>query len=67
MNSEVLKALFALQSWSKGREFVFVNPKTKTRIKEVKKGFGTAMKLKNVIVLGNPFRFTKDNIDQFDF
>ena len=23
--------------------------------------------LKNVIVLGNPFRFTKDNIDQFDF
>ena len=23
--------------------------------------------LKNVIVLGNPFLFTKDNIDQFDF
>ena len=23
--------------------------------------------LKNVIVLGNPFRFTKDNIDQFNF
>jgi hypothetical protein len=23
--------------------------------------------LKNVILLGNPFRFTKDNIDQFDF
>ena len=23
--------------------------------------------LKNVLVLGNPFRFTKDNIDQFDF
>jgi rhamnose transport system substrate-binding protein len=23
--------------------------------------------LKNVIVLGNPFRFTKDNINQFDF
>ncbi len=23
--------------------------------------------LKNVIVLGNPFGFTKDNIDQFDF
>jgi rhamnose transport system substrate-binding protein len=23
--------------------------------------------LKNVIVLGNPFRFTTDNIDQFDF
>jgi len=22
--------------------------------------------LKNVIVLGSPFRFTKDNIDQFD-
>ena len=40
MNSEILKALFALQSRSKGHEFVFVNPKTKTRIKEVKKGFG---------------------------
>ena len=23
--------------------------------------------LKNVIVLGNPFLFTKDNIDQFSF
>ena len=23
--------------------------------------------LKNVIVLGNPFRFTKDNIDRFNF
>ena len=23
--------------------------------------------LKNVIVLGNPFRFTNDNIDQFNF
>jgi hypothetical protein len=23
--------------------------------------------LKNMIVLGNPFRFTNDNIDQFDF
>ena len=23
--------------------------------------------LRNVIVLGNPFRFTKDNIDRFNF
>ena len=45
MNAEVLKTLFALQSRSMGHEFVFVNPKTKTRIKEVKKGFGTAMKI----------------------
>jgi len=29
-------------------EFVFVNPKTKTRIKEVKKGFGTAMKMAGI-------------------
>ena len=25
------------------------------------------MTLNNLIVLGNPFRFTKDNIDQFAF
>lgn len=48
MNSKVLKALFALQSRSKGHEFVFVNPKTKTRIKEVKKGFGTALKMAGI-------------------
>ncbi len=48
MNSEVLKTLFALQSRSDGHEFVFVNPQTKTRIKEVKKGFGTAMKMAGI-------------------
>jgi integrase len=31
-----------------GDEFVFVNPKTQTRFKEVKKGFGTAMKLAGI-------------------
>jgi hypothetical protein len=30
-------------------------------------GRAAALVLKNVIVLGNPFRFTKDNIDQFNF
>lgn len=48
MNSEVLKNLFALQSRLDGHEFVFVNPQTKTRIKEVKKGFGTAMKMAGI-------------------
>ncbi len=48
MNSEVLKTLFALQSRLDGHEFVFVNPQTKTRIKEVKKGFGTAMKMAGI-------------------
>jgi hypothetical protein len=28
---------------------------------------GLPLTLKNVIVLENPFRFTKDNIDQFEF
>lgn len=39
MNPEVVKTLFALQSRSNGQDYVFVNEKTKTRIKEDKEGF----------------------------
>jgi integrase len=48
MNPEVVKTLFALQFRSKGQEYVFVNEKTKTRIKEVKKAFGTALKIAGI-------------------
>jgi integrase len=48
MNPEVLKTLFALQSRSDGHEYVFVNQRTGTRIKEVKKGFGTALKIAGI-------------------
>src|SRR5215211_7449331 len=48
MNPEVVKTLFALQSRSNGQEYVFVNEKTKTRIKEVKKAFGTALKIAGI-------------------
>jgi integrase len=48
MNPEVLKTLFALQSRSNGHEYVFVNQRTGTRIKEVKKGFGTALKIAGI-------------------
>jgi integrase len=48
MNPEVVKTLFALRSRSKGQEYVFVNEKTKTRIKEVKKAFGTALKIAGI-------------------
>ncbi len=48
MNPEVVKTLFALRSRSKGQEYVFVNERTKTRIKEVKKAFGTALKIAGI-------------------
>ncbi len=48
MNPEVLKTLFALRSRSKGQEYVFVNERTGTRIKEVKKAFGTALKIAGI-------------------
>ena len=48
MNPEVVKTLFALQSRSNGQEYVFVNERTKTRIKEVKKAFGTALKIAGI-------------------
>src|ERR1041385_5357905 len=48
MNPEVVKTLFALRSRSKGHRYVFVNEKTKTRIKEVKKAFGTALKIAGI-------------------
>jgi integrase len=48
MNPEVVKTLFALQSRSNGQKYVFVNEKTKTRIKEVKKAFGTALKIAGI-------------------
>jgi hypothetical protein len=37
MNPEVVKTLFALGSRSKGQDYVFVNERTKTRIKEVRR------------------------------
>ena len=48
MNPEVVKTLFALQSRSNGQDYVFVNERTKTRIKEVKKAFGTALKIAGI-------------------
>jgi integrase len=48
MNPEVMKTLFALQSRSSGQEYVFVNRRTGTRIKEVKKGFGTALRMTGI-------------------
>ena len=48
MNPEVVKTLFTLQSRSKGQEYVFVNERTGTRIKEVKKAFGTALKIARI-------------------
>jgi len=48
MNPEVVKTLFALKSRSNGQDYVFVNERTKTRIKEVKKAFGTAMKIAGI-------------------
>jgi integrase len=43
MNPEVLGIMIALRESSEGRGFVFVNPRTGTRIKEVKRGFNTAL------------------------
>jgi integrase len=48
MNPAVLKTLFALRSCANGQQYVFVNEKTKTRIKQVKKAFGTALKIAGI-------------------
>ncbi|MGH9971968.1 MAG: tyrosine-type recombinase/integrase [Pyrinomonadaceae bacterium] len=48
MNPEVVKTLFALRSRSKGQEYVFTNERTGTRIKEVKRAFGTALKIAGI-------------------
>ncbi|MDQ3649917.1 MAG: site-specific integrase [Acidobacteriota bacterium] len=48
MNSEVRNILFELCKGKTGEEYVFVNPKTDTRIKEVKKGFGAALRLAGI-------------------
>ncbi len=48
MNPEVLESLLALRESSKAQGYVFVNPRTGTRIKEVKKGFGTALRMAEI-------------------
>lgn len=45
MNKNVRRELLALHGRRTGSEFVFVNPKTGTRVKEIKKGFKTACRL----------------------
>lgn len=48
MNPEVFDVLIALREESTGRGFVFVNPRTGTRFKEVKRGFGTALRIAGI-------------------
>jgi len=48
MDPKVVKALFELRSGSMGQDYVFVNERTKTRIKEVKEAFGTALKIAGI-------------------
>ena len=48
MNPEVLEVLISLREGSSGRGYVFVNPRTGTRITEVKRGFGTALRIAGI-------------------
>ena len=44
MNPEVFEILKALLEGSAGKGYVFINPETGTRVKEIKTGFRTALK-----------------------
>ncbi len=44
MNPEVVKTLFALKCRSNEQDYLFVNERTKTRLKEVKKAFWSRVK-----------------------
>ncbi len=48
MNPEVFEILSALREKSTGRGYVFVNPNTGTRVKEIKTGFRTALKMAGI-------------------
>jgi integrase len=48
MNPEVFESLTALREESTGRGYVFLNPKTGQRVKEIKKGFKTALKIAGI-------------------
>jgi integrase len=48
MKPEVFEALLVLRESLNARGFVFVNACTGTRIKEVKKGFGTALRMAGI-------------------
>jgi integrase len=48
MNPEVHETLRALRDLSTGQGYVFVNPRTGTRVTEVKRGFGTALRIAGI-------------------
>jgi len=48
LNPEVFEILSALRVKSTGRGYVFVNPRTGTRVKEIKKGFKTALRMAKI-------------------
>jgi integrase len=48
MNPDVLKTFLALREQSTGLGYVFVNSRTGTRTKEVKKGFRTALRIAGI-------------------
>jgi integrase len=48
MNPEVFEILSALRKESTGRGYVFINPQTGKRVKEIKKGFKTALKIAGI-------------------
>jgi integrase len=48
MNPDVLDALVSLRNGSAQRGYVFMNSRTKTRIKEVKRSFNTALRLAGI-------------------
>ena len=48
MNPEVFESLTALREESTGRGYVFINPHTGERVKEIKKGFKTALKIAGI-------------------
>jgi integrase len=48
MNPEVFEILSAHRKQSTGRGYVFINPHTGERVKEIKKGFKTALKIAGI-------------------
>ncbi len=48
MNPEVFEILKALLEGSAGKGYVFINPETGTRVKEIKTGFRTALKMAGI-------------------
>jgi integrase len=48
LNPEVFEILSALRTQSTRRGYVFINPRTGKRVKEIKKGFKTALKIAGI-------------------